>query len=153
MSATDTVEQLGDVLDLVGPLYRRAVRKLEGGEASGDLPVGVRAVLDLLRRAESRTVPQLAQTLGLSRQFMQRSVDEAQARGYVRLLVNPMHRRSSLVALTDSGRTAIEQQRARERDLLQRVASDVSLADVRACMHVLRRLLVAVSDTAAHPGS
>jgi DNA-binding MarR family transcriptional regulator len=151
MSAAATVEQLGEVLDLVGPLYRRAVRRLEGGEPAGGLPLGVRAVLDLLRGAGSRTVPQLAHTLGLSRQFVQRSVDEAEARGYVRLLANPTHRRSSLVALTDDGRAAIEDQRARERVLLGRVAGDVSPADVGACLHVLRLLLLAVSDGARHP--
>jgi DNA-binding MarR family transcriptional regulator len=150
MSAPDLVDELGEVLDLVGPLYRRAVRRLEGSEPAEGLPLGVRVVLDLLRRADHRTVPQLALSLGLSRQFVQRSVDEAEARGYVRLLVNPAHRRSSLVALTDAGRGTIEEQRARERAALQLVADDVSAGDVRACLHVLRRLLAAVSDGPGH---
>lgn len=148
MSTPDLVTQLAEALDLIGPLYRRAVRRIEGNEASGGLPVGVRAVLDLLRQNDSRTVPQLAQALGLTRQVVQRSVDDAEARGFVQLLANPAHRRSSLVALTQSGRAAVEEQRAKERALLQRVADAVSPADVTGCVVVLRHLLAAVSEPA-----
>jgi DNA-binding MarR family transcriptional regulator len=79
---------------------------------------------------------------------VQRSVDDAQARGFVLLLANPAHRRSSLVALTETGRAAVEERRARERDLLQRVADAVSPAEVTGCVVVLRQLLAAVSQPA-----
>ncbi len=151
MSASDPVSQLGEALDLIGPLYRRAVRRLENRERAGGLPVGVRAVLDLLRQTGPRTVPQLAKTLGLTRQVVQRSVDDARARGLVRLMANPAHRRSSLVALTDEGREAVEEQRASERAVLQRVAGAVSPADVSSCVVVLRHLLAAVSEPAPLP--
>lgn len=148
MSAADPVSELSDALDLIGPLYRRAVRRIESNERAGGLPVGVRAVLDLLRQTDARTVPQLARTLGLTRQVVQRSVDDAQARGLVQLTVNPAHRRSSLVVLTTTGRDVVEEQRARERVVLQRVADAVSPADVRGCLVVLRHLLAAVSEPA-----
>lgn len=151
MSVPDVVEQLGEALDLVGPLYRRAVRRLEAGEADGGLPLGIRAVLDLLGRVDARTVPQVASTLGVSRQFVQRSVDEARARGYVAFASNPAHRRSSLVTLTEAGRAAVEGERARERDVLQPVADEVSAAEAAACLHVLRCLLAAVSEGSGGP--
>lgn len=77
-------------------------------------PVGVRAVLDQLRREGERTVPQMARAQGLSRQFVQRMVNDARAAGYVDLRDNPAHQRSSLVALTQPGREAIDAVTARE---------------------------------------
>ena len=133
-----TPDDLAHVFDLLGPLYRQTVRSLE---ASAGLPVGVRAVLDLLRVRSALTVPRIAEILGLSRQFVQRCVNEAEEEGWVTLRSNPAHQRSSLVVLTERGRERVAAVRASEAQALVPVAEALSADDVAACVRVLTRLL------------
>ncbi|MGW3682271.1 MarR family winged helix-turn-helix transcriptional regulator [Streptomyces prasinus] len=138
--------RLMEVFDLVGPLYRRVQREVERGEAVEGLSVGVRAVLDLLRRHGPMTVPQMGRAQAISRQFVQRMVNDAAARDLVESTPNPAHRRSSLIRLTDGGRAAITAVVAREHAVLREAGGDLTDADLRACVHVLTRML-ALFDT------
>ena len=134
-------DELARVFDLLGPLYRQTVRNLE--QASG-IPVGVRAVLDLLRVREALPVPRIAAVLGLSRQFVQRCVNDAEAGGWVTLRPNPSHRRSSLVTITEQGRGLVGEIRAAEAKSLGPVAAAMSHDDVAACVRILSQLLEVV---------
>ena len=136
------------VFDLLGPLYRQTVRNLE--QSSG-VPVGVRAVLDLLRVREGLTVPRIADVLGLSRQFVQRCVHAAEAEGWVVLVANPAHQRSSLVVVTDAGHALVEAIRTDEARSLGAVAASLDAADVEACLTVLTRLLQVVRADSTSP--
>jgi len=138
--------RLAEVYLLVGPLYRRVLRKVELGEEIEGLGVGVRAVLDMLRREGPMTVPQMGRAQALSRQFVQRRVNDAAARGFVEAVPNPAHRRSSLITLTEPGRAVIEAVTAREHGLLGQVGGELTQADVDACVKVLSRMLDALSD-------
>jgi DNA-binding MarR family transcriptional regulator len=142
----DLAARLAEVYLLVGPLYRRVLRKVELGEEIEGVGVGVRAVLDLLRLNGPMTVPQMGRAQALSRQFVQRMVNDAAERGFVEATANPAHRRSSLIRLTDSGRAVIEAVIAREHGLLGQVGGELTQADVDACVKVLSRMLDALSD-------
>jgi DNA-binding MarR family transcriptional regulator len=133
--------RLTEVFDLVGPLYRRVQRKVEEGEAIEGLSVGVRAVLDLLHKHGPMTVPQMGRAQAISRQFVQRMVNDAAARGLVESIPNPAHRRSSLIRLTDEGRAAITAVLAREHTVLREVGGDLTEAEVAACLRVLGEML------------
>jgi DNA-binding MarR family transcriptional regulator len=135
--------ELAEVFDLLGPLYRQTVRQLEHTSA---VPVGVRAVLDLLRVRQSLTVPRIADVLGLSRQFVQRCVNEAEDGGWVELRTNPAHQRSSLVVITEAGRDLVTGIRAGEAESLASVAATISGEDVAACVRVLTQLLDLVRE-------
>ncbi|MEU2426827.1 MarR family transcriptional regulator [Streptomyces sp. NPDC007851] len=134
-------ERITEVFDLIGPLYRRAFRKVEQGEQVEGASVGVRSVLDLLRRYEPMTVPQMGRIMALSRQFVQRTVNEAVARGWAEVTPNPAHQRSSLIRLTDEGRATITAVLAREHALNRQVGGGLTDADLTACVRVLRELL------------
>ncbi|MFJ9563789.1 MarR family winged helix-turn-helix transcriptional regulator [Streptomyces fuscichromogenes] len=135
-------ERITEVFDLIGPLYRRAFRKVEQGEQIEGASVGVRSVLDLLRRYEPMTVPQMGRIMALSRQFVQRTVNEAVAHGWAEVTPNPAHQRSSLIRLTDAGRSTITAVLAREHALNRQVGGDLTDAEVTACVRVLKQLLV-----------
>ncbi|MFG2307386.1 MarR family winged helix-turn-helix transcriptional regulator [Streptomyces sp. NPDC048566] len=137
--------RLMEVFAVVGPLYRRVQRKIEQ-DASPDLPAGVRAVLDLLREHGPLTVPQMGRAQSLSRQFVQRMVNEAAAGGLVEIVPNPAHRRSSLIRLTGTGRDAITAVTQREHALLRGARGDLTGADVDTCLHVLGRMLELFDD-------
>ncbi|MEU1515038.1 MarR family winged helix-turn-helix transcriptional regulator [Streptomyces sp. NPDC005811] len=133
--------RLTEVFDLVGPLYRRALRKVEQGEAVEGASVGVRSVLDLLRRKGDLTVPQMARVMALSRQFVQRTVNDAAERGWVESVPNPAHQRSSLIRLTEEGHRLVTLVLGREHMLNRQVGGDLTEAEVRACVRVLREML------------
>ncbi|MEV5324783.1 MarR family winged helix-turn-helix transcriptional regulator [Nonomuraea sp. NPDC052634] len=139
-------DRLTEVFDLVGPLHRRAQRKVEQDAPIEGLSVGVRAVLNMLRDLGPMTVPQMGRAQALSRQFVQRMTNDAMARGLVETVPNPAHKRSSLIRLTGKGRAAIDAVIARERAVLRQVGADLTEAEVDACLRVLSRLLRLLDD-------
>jgi DNA-binding MarR family transcriptional regulator len=141
LAPDDLAHRLTEVVDLVGPLYRRVQRKVEQAAPIEGLSVGVRAVLDLLRENGPMTVPQMGRAQALSRQFVQRMVNDAAAGQLVEITPNPAHQRSSLIRLTDRGRAAITAVIAREHALLREVDGDLTDADVTACVRVLTKML------------
>jgi len=129
--------RLAEVYVALGPVYRRVARLVEQDEHVSGLSVGVRNVLDQLRRDGERTVPQLARAQDLSRQYTQRMVDQAAADGLVELIENPAHRRSRLVRLTPAGDAAITAVIERELSLLERVGGDLTAAELDGTLRVL----------------
>ncbi|MGW9175185.1 MarR family winged helix-turn-helix transcriptional regulator [Streptomyces decoyicus] len=141
LASEELTDRLTKVFDLVGPLYRRTQRKVEQDVSAEGPSVGVRAVLNLLREHGPMTVPQMGRAQALSRQFVQRMVNDAAARGLVGSVPNPAHKRSSLIRLTEQGQTAITAVLDRERSVLRQVGGDLTDAEVDACLRVLSRLL------------
>lgn len=76
----------------------------------------------------ARTVPQVARSLGLSRQAVQRLADDLAARGLVAWIDNPDHRRARLFQLTASGRGAYGQALQRKALWAQSVAEGLTPA-------------------------
>jgi DNA-binding MarR family transcriptional regulator len=60
-------------------------------------------VLRLIHEHGAMTVPQIAQQRKVSRQAIQVMIDEYVQEGFLQFKENPQHKRSKLVALTDSG--------------------------------------------------
>ncbi|MEZ0092211.1 MarR family winged helix-turn-helix transcriptional regulator [Streptacidiphilus sp. EB129] len=145
LSPDELPEQLMGVFALVGPLYRRVQRKIEQDATQG-ISVGMRAVLDLLREHGPMTVPQMGRAQSLSRQFVQRMVNDAAARMFVESIPNPAHQRSSLIRLTDDGRAAVAAVTAREHALLRQAGGDLTGAEVATCVRVLSRMLELFDD-------
>ncbi|MFG2494298.1 MarR family winged helix-turn-helix transcriptional regulator [Streptomyces caniferus] len=141
LASEELTDRLTEVFDLVGPLYRRTQRKVEQDVSVEGVSVGVRAVLNLLREHGPMTVPQMGRAQELSRQFVQRMVNDATAHGLVESAPNPAHKRSSLIQLTEQGQFAITTVIDRERAVLRQVGGDLTDAEVDACLRVLSRLL------------
>ncbi|MGY0489179.1 MarR family winged helix-turn-helix transcriptional regulator [Streptomyces sp. WG-D5] len=143
-------DRLAEVFDLVGPLYRRTYTRVERDVAADGLSVGVRAVLAMLHGRGPMTVPQMGRAQALSRQFVQRMVNEAAERDLVEAVPNPAHKRSSLIRLTEEGRNVIGGVLDRERAVLRDVDGDLTEEDVDTCLRVLSGLL-AVMDEGTTP--
>lgn len=141
----ELADRLADVFALLGPLYRRAYRKVETSDEGPS--VGVRTVLEVLRAyGQPMTVPHIGRALAVSRQFVQRMVNDAAGLGYVETIPNPAHQRSSLVRLTRAGRDAVGAVLAREHGVLRNVGGGLTAGDLDSCVRVLTNLLALVDN-------
>ena len=145
LSGAELGRRLSEVFTLVGPLYRRASATVADNEHIERTPTGVRAVLELLDSAGPTTVAHMARTLELSRQFVQRSTDDALAGHLVRARQNPAHQRSPLIELTAAGRRRIATITRRECAVLARTGGDITGTEIDACLKVLANLIEVLS--------
>ncbi|WCH97011.1 MarR family transcriptional regulator [Streptomyces moderatus] len=141
LSPDDLGHRVSEVFDLIGALYRRGLRKLEQGEEVEGVSVGVRSVLVLLHRYGPMTVPQMGRLMTLTRQFVQRMVNDALTRGWAEATPNPAHQRSSLIRITDEGEAVITAILAREHALNRQVGGELTEAELQACVRVLKEML------------
>ncbi len=96
-------------------------------------------------------VAHLARNMGLTRQAVQRSVDEMRGDYLVSLTVNPHHRRAMLVVMTDQGKAAYQAALARQERWADALAAGLSPGAIEAAGDLLRELQRRLSDAAAGP--
>jgi DNA-binding MarR family transcriptional regulator len=89
------------------------------------------------------TVARAARRLGVTRQAVQRLVNELQADGLLRYEPNPRHARSPLVRLSEPGRRVLGEITQAAGGWHRLVAQDLSLTDLLTTRTVLRRLIAA----------
>ena len=86
------------------------------------------------------TVAQIGRAMGLTRQSVQRLVDELEAAGFVHRTTHPDSRRARPVALTDRGAAAYAQADRRQRPWANRTAAGIAQSDLATTLRVLRTL-------------
>jgi DNA-binding MarR family transcriptional regulator len=79
---------------------------------------------------EPRPVAWVAQDMGLSRQAVQRIVNDLQKAGLVELRPNPRHARAKLVLLTQEGRRRLAQASERQAIWVEILAQGLKAADI-----------------------
>jgi DNA-binding MarR family transcriptional regulator len=89
----------------------------------------------------SLTVAQIARTLGLARQSVQRVADALEEVGLVTYEDNPRHRRARLVTLTDEGRVTLSTIQAAQRPWADTLGRSVGERELRKAIIVLDRVL------------
>lgn len=85
-------------------------------------------------------VARLARNMGLTRQAVQRSVDEMRHDGLVRLDPNPHHRRAMLVTMTELGSSAYRAASERQERWADVLAAGLSPEDIEAASLLMREL-------------
>ena len=85
-------------------------------------------------------VARLARNMGLTRQAVQRSVDEMRNDGLVRLDPNPHHRRAMLVTMTELGSSAYRAASERQERWADVLAAGLSPEDIEAASLLMREL-------------
>lgn len=97
-------------------------------------------------------VAHVARNMGLSRQAVQRVVNEMCAEGLVRLDPNPHHRRAGLVALTERGEAAYATAMRRQTRWAEEVTGGLAAEDIEAAARILRALQQRLDSMAGHTG-
>ena len=85
-------------------------------------------------------VAHIARNMGLTRQAVQRTVDEMRADGFVRLEPNPHHRRAMLVTMTEQGARAYRAASERQEQWAEALATDLSPQEFEAAGNLLREM-------------
>ncbi|MFI0474714.1 MarR family winged helix-turn-helix transcriptional regulator [Paracoccus jiaweipingae] len=129
-----------------------AEARVDAGLAGTGLTVRMRAVLEILHQYGDQTVPEIAARLDIKRQYVQIMCNETLASGFVGQRANPRHKRSPILALTDHGRTLIEDIISREMTLMDDIGATLSSQDIatalRVVMTVMDRLKNQTGDSA-----
>lgn len=112
----------------------------EAMHADLSVTASMRAVMETIFDQGPQPVPEIARRKGVSRQHIQVNVDALCGKGLAILRDNPAHKRSPLVTLSEKGRSAFENIRAREALALEALAEGLPEKEVQAALKLLRTL-------------
>lgn len=135
-----TAEHLHRLIWMSRPLMQAAEACVEAGLIGTNLTVRMRAVLEILDKYGELTVPEIATRLEIKRQYVQIMCNETLASGFIEQRANPRHKRSPILALTDHGRTLIEEIISREMKLVEEVGGNLSNKDIATALEVVLAL-------------
>lgn len=95
------------------------------------------------------TVSDLARRMGLTRQSVQRVINDLEATGQVRLVDNPGHARARLVELTPDGELAFVEASARREPWAEGLTEGLTEDEVRVALKVIKSLNRALVSSAS----
>lgn len=138
------MEEVDDAYQIIW-LTRRLFRALaqKSDESLQDLGISVadRAVMEFLHPDETLSVPEIAQRYQVSRQHVQVTVNSLSDAGLLVAKVNPRHKRSPLISLTDKGKRLFRTIKSRDTLVVKKLFSNVPAKDRRITQKTLATLL------------
>ena len=130
--------------ELIAETFRLGGRLSAAGDAVvanlGITAARWQVLAGITRQSAPEPVARLARNLGLSRQNVQRIVNELVTDRLVRLEENPHHKRAKLVILTPRGRRVYEDAERRQTPWINVLASGLTVDQITAASRVLRTL-------------
>lgn len=109
----------------------------------------MRAVLEILHVHGDQTVPDIAAKLEIQRQYVQLMCNETLESGFVAQRVNPRHRRSPILALTERGRDVITAIISNELRLTEEIGVHFSDTEVSTALEVVLAVTEALRKRAS----
>ena len=88
----------------------------------------------------SMTVPQIAHSMGQSRQSVQRLTDALEKDGFVDYLNNPHHKKAKLVMLSQKGKEIYKLLDKKQKPWGNSAATGISFSDMQTALSVLRKM-------------
>jgi len=89
---------------------------------------------------EPSSVADIARSLGLARQSVQRIADVLEREGYTVYEENPKHRRAKLLRLTRTGRSSLRSIQVAQRAWANEVGKSLGVSELRRASEVLARV-------------
>lgn len=143
---------LGDEVSLCHFRINAMLEMLHAGE---QLAPSLRGVLRNLLQNGPMTVPAVASLRPVSRQYIQKVVNELKAKGFVSLIANPAHKRSRLVQITEQGEAHLNEMYSVEVKALRRALGRTGAQpeEVKQAAALLARFRQAMDDELAAGGA
>lgn len=102
-------------------------------------------VLGAIALAEApQSVAHTARSMGLTRQGVQRIVNELEAEGFVTFAENPHHARARWILLTKKGESAYRAAAERQAPWINHLAAELPLKDIKTALAVARSITAKV---------
>jgi DNA-binding MarR family transcriptional regulator len=133
-----TGEQLHDLFHEVFALHDALSEVMDEVHERAGLRTAQCRIADALERLGPAPVPEIAASLGVSRQFLQTVCNELEAMGLVQFDDSPRHKRSKLVSLTKKGHRTLDRTGQVEAAIIEKALPDVDaakVADAAAFLH------------------
>jgi len=130
-----------EVTWLVRRLFRAMTVAANRYLADADLSAADRAVMEFLYPDIELSVPDVARRYDVSRQHVQVTVNALIARGLLRSVPNPRHKRSRLIRLSAPGRDCFAEIRRNEGEVIERLFADVPNDAIETTRDTLRTAL------------
>jgi DNA-binding MarR family transcriptional regulator len=100
---------------------------------------------------QPRTVPDIARTMGMTRQGVQRVADLLVERELAEYRPNPAHRRAKLLACTDAGYAAIRQIAVAQHPWANQTGAKIGTDQLQDALTTMQRLIVVLeAELAVH---
>jgi len=135
----DLSEPAADLLELVSLVVR-------GASGNRDLSLTALSALGSLERMGPRRITALAAAESVSQPSMTQLVQRLEQRGLVARSSDPADGRAALVSLTDEGRAALAERRARGACRIATLLADLPAEDVLALSEALTAVLPAMRE-------
>ena len=136
--------QLYQLIWMSRPLMQAAETLVERNLNGTGLTVRMRAVLEVIARYGSLSVPEIANHLHINRQYVQVMVNETIAQGFTQKMPNPRHQKSVLIALTETGDQLIGRVMSLEQNIVSDLAVDFDEAKIDDAHKLMSELLTAL---------
>ncbi len=137
---------LYEIIRYIRPLHRYLVEAVSIELEGTGVTVPMRAVLEYLNENGERTVPNIARSLMLKKQYIQDIVNDLLDEELVERIENPAHRRSWLIGITPHGTGKINAIRRREQVNLVKVGADLKMDEIKTCLRVMAHLHDSFAD-------
>ncbi len=139
-------QRLSRLIDVLRVSFNRLKGLTESLHRDLGINASMRGVMQSLADGGAKTVPAIAREKGVSRQHIQVNVDALLRAGMVEGSGNAAHRRSPLIALTQTGNQIFAEARRRESTILDSLAggfAPAALDDAASVLEALNRELAA----------
>lgn len=130
-------EKLHKLVWMSRPLMQAAQACVEMGLEGTELTVRMRAVLEILQEHGALPVPEIAAKLEIKRQYVQVMVNETMAFGFTEQRLNPRHKRSPLIALTEKGEKLVQKVISRELELMREIGGKHRSQDISNALQLI----------------
>ena len=134
-------EKAYEVTWLIRRLFRAMAARADDYLADANLSAADRAIMEFLYPREELSVPDIARRYDVSRQHVQVTVNGLVARGLLRSVANPRHKRSRLIRLSAHGRDSFEEIRRNESAVVQHLFDGISDDALNTTQATLKALL------------
>lgn len=137
--------------ELILEVFRLNARLLEAGDALvadfGLTSARWQALGAVADSSSPLPVASIARNMGLSRQAVQRIVNEMNADGLVRFEINPHHERARLVVMTDAGEAAYAAAMRKQRRWAGALGGAVAAKNIDVAVAALRALRLRLEES------
>lgn len=137
MSDRNSLQEMHVLANSIRRTYNRLRHTTDQIHEKTNLSAPKRTLLLDIDREGPQTVPTLAAVRYVSRQIVQTQVNELAQAGFLVVQINPVHKRSSLIALSERGKYLVTQMIARESEYIEELGWLPEDKDLKTCCEVL----------------